>query len=286
LNLHVNGSPKKVRDGLTVDVLLAALGALPKCTAAHAVGDTAAQVLSRDIVDSFVALRKYLRELGGCIEFVDPNLANNTGLVSRLLDWEKSWDIGRRYLMNKGMSEAICHLVAEIKRSPEIGPTLARMCEGREVELFMVLPRIMWLCFLHTPTPLVELFKVPLPHHFAEPHVINASGDWPSDPELASLRSKYNVAVSALSATLCEQGMVSTSRSVLMQRSVKGQDSLGVERIYATMAPARIAEIEDFMRELEVRSLELQRCRPRDSNELSAVLVGCMVRCLKENAAF
>jgi len=280
LNLHTKGD-QKVRDDLSFDVLMAALCALPKCKAAHARGETAAQVLSRDVIDSFVALRKYLGELGGCMEFVDPNLANNAGLVSRLLDWEKSWGVGRRYLMNKRMSEAICHLVAEINKSQEISPALASMCEEHHVELFMVLPRIIWLCFLETPAPLVEIFKALLTHYFAESHVSNALDYWTSDPGLASLRDKYSIVVSALSASLHEEGMVTSPRGVLIKRAVKGRDSFEAESIYAAMGPARIAEIEDFMRELEVRSIELQRSQPRDSNEFSEVLIRCMVRCLK-----
>lgn len=281
LNLHTNGS-QKVQDDLTLDVLLAAIGTLPqRCKVAHARGETAAQVLSRDVIDSFVALRKYLGEIGSCMEFVDPNLANNAGLVSKLMDWEKSWVIGRRYLMNKRMLEAICHLVAEIKKSREIAPALASMCEEHHVELFMVLPRIIWLCFLENPAPLVEIFNSLLPHYFAESHVNNALDCGPSASGLATLRNKYSIAVDTLSATHHGEGMVSSPRGVLIKRAVKGRDSSEVESVYAAMAPAQIAEIEDFMRELEVRSIELQRSQPQESNEFSEVLIRCMVCSLK-----
>eukprot|EP00930_Biecheleria_cincta_P071047 TRINITY_DN58602_c0_g1_i1.p1 TRINITY_DN58602_c0_g1~~TRINITY_DN58602_c0_g1_i1.p1 ORF type:complete len:584 (+),score=90.63 TRINITY_DN58602_c0_g1_i1:117-1868(+) len=280
LNLHTNDD-QKVRDDLSLDVLLAALGALPKCKAAHARSETPAEVLSRDVIDSFVALRKYLGEIGGCMEFVDPNLANNAALVSRLLDWEKSWGVGRRYLMKEGMLEAICHIVAEIKKSQEIALALASMCEEHHVELFMALPRIMWLCFLENPARLVEIFKSLVPHYFLETTVSNALDYWPSNPELSSLRDKYRIAFSALSASTCKQRMVTSPRVVLIKRAVRGRDCSGVESIYATVAPARISEIEDFMRELEVRSIELQRSQPRHSNEFNEVLIRCMVRCLK-----
>ena len=44
--------------------------------------------LPEDVVGSFEAMRRYLREVKKCLERVDPHLCNNVGLVARLVDWE------------------------------------------------------------------------------------------------------------------------------------------------------------------------------------------------------
>eukprot|EP00435_Cladocopium_sp_Y103_P003446 s4768_g1.t1 len=61
----------------------------------------AARTLCGDVVESFVAMRLYLREIGKCLERVDPHLCNNAGLVTRLVDWEESWEVGARYVQNE-----------------------------------------------------------------------------------------------------------------------------------------------------------------------------------------
>ena len=66
------------------------------------------------MVGSFDAMRSYLREVERCLERVDPHLCNNAGLVSRLVDWEESWEVGTRHVQNERLLDAICDLVAEI----------------------------------------------------------------------------------------------------------------------------------------------------------------------------
>eukprot|EP00913_Durusdinium_trenchii_P024944 g23412.t1 len=71
----------------------------------------AARILAKDVLDSFTAMREYLREVGRCLERVDPHLCNNVGLVARLVDWEESWEVGTRYVQQEKMLTAEPRLV-------------------------------------------------------------------------------------------------------------------------------------------------------------------------------
>lgn len=98
---------RKGRDDLRVDVLREANLAIIQCNASGSVGNeagnllTATKILATDVVDSFEAMRVYLREVANQLERVDPHLGNNAGLVARLVDWEESWEIGTAYLQQK-----------------------------------------------------------------------------------------------------------------------------------------------------------------------------------------
>ncbi|CAK9067126.1 unnamed protein product, partial [Durusdinium trenchii] len=97
---------RKGRDDLSAEVLFDAVRTIQRCDLAEKNGQStelsaAARTLCGDVVESFVAMRLYLREIGKCLERVDPHLCNNAGLVTRLVDWEESWEVGARYVQNE-----------------------------------------------------------------------------------------------------------------------------------------------------------------------------------------
>ncbi|CAE7732699.1 Kcnh5 [Symbiodinium sp. CCMP2592] len=71
-----------------------------------AVSRSAGVSMAVDVVGSFEAMRRYLREVKKCLERVDPHLCNNVGLVARLVDWEESWEIGSRYVRQTVLFDA------------------------------------------------------------------------------------------------------------------------------------------------------------------------------------
>jgi hypothetical protein len=156
-----------------VDVLDDATATLLRCDTAETGGESteflsAARILATDVSESFAALRDYLREVERCLERVDPHLCNNAGLVARLVDWEESWEVGARYVQHAPLLNAVCDLVAEIRFAQRLAPALTGMCEECDVELFLVLPRLIWLRFLAKPLHHTELLKSLLPHRFTE----------------------------------------------------------------------------------------------------------------------
>eukprot|EP00930_Biecheleria_cincta_P062291 TRINITY_DN47773_c0_g1_i1.p1 TRINITY_DN47773_c0_g1~~TRINITY_DN47773_c0_g1_i1.p1 ORF type:complete len:340 (+),score=60.10 TRINITY_DN47773_c0_g1_i1:201-1220(+) len=106
LDLEVNHH-RNICDDMTVDVLLRATSMLSRYDAVEKQGAsteylTAACILSKDVMESFMAMRQYLREVSSCLEHVDPHLRNNPGLVAALSSWEESCEIGARYFRHRG----------------------------------------------------------------------------------------------------------------------------------------------------------------------------------------
>jgi len=287
---------RKGRDDLGVDVLADACAALARCDAAELSGQNAeffgaARILATDVVESFAAMREYLREVEGCLDRVDPHFCNNVGLVARLVDWEESWEVGTRYVQQQKLLSAVCDLVAEIRAAQRLVPALAAMCEECDVELFLVLPRIVWLRFLRKPKAHWELLKSLLPHRFQEERDCEASEVHCVNDELDHFMAKFrrtrefletNTGIlSPLSDAACRNHEGTSAEDcsawgLLMKRVIVGTG----HDIFGGVLPAHrdeaIALVEEFMLDLERWSIELQRHCPEDWNQCSAVLVQCL----------
>jgi len=281
---------RKGRDDLSVDVFFDAVATLDRCDKAERDGESAekllaARLLATDIVESYAAMREYLREVEHCLERVDPHLCNNVRLVARLVEWEESWEMGTRYMQNETLLSAICDLVAAIRMAQRTAPTLVSMCEECDVEFFMVLPRIIWLRFLAKPSEHMELLKSFLPHRFiAGDDEKGVAQSW--EPELKAFIDSFQVTRSVLVASNALEQAVKTSPAaeeqavwdLLMKRVVHGsgreKDAFNCEGL----GPEGETAIEDLMRHLERWSMDLQRHCPEDWNQFSAILVQCLTR--------
>jgi len=306
---------RKGRDDLRADVLNVSVATLQRCNAAEARGQAsdahqAARILATDVVESFAAIRDYFCEVERCLERVDPHLGNNEGLVARLVDWEESWEVGARYIMDEGLLGAVCDLVQCIREAQTMAPEFTRMCEDCDVELFMVLPRLIWLRFLALPGTHAELLASLLPHRFglapedpASPNsaaaprstaaaaprasapmtlLSSSPGNSPAaskgsvgklDGELEAFKARFQQLAQQI-AGLGQPADTAQKGAVwqaLVRRAVAGSsDADG-----GLAEPARAA-MEELMRELETWSMELQRHCPEDWNQCSAVLLQCL----------
>jgi len=210
-----------------------------------------ARSLANEVVESYVALRKYLQEVGTCLECVDPHLCKNTGLVARLVDFEESWELGSLYVQQKNTLDALCECVSQVKRAQNLSPIFATQCENCEVEMFLVLPRIMWLTYLANPDEHSELMGSLLPKRFNRR----------ADVELASFKEKFRQLVESLSNGMLEKKPLT---EMLLMQAVAGPSS-------------QDTTLESFMLELERWSMELQRSNPKDWNQCSSTIVQCMI---------
>jgi hypothetical protein len=214
-------------------------------------------------------MRKYFRDVASCLERVDPHLCNNAGLVARVVDWEESWEVGSRYVQDERLLDALCDVVSEVRAAEQLVPAIASMCEDCDVELFLVLPRIIWLRFLAEPAQQLALVRSLLPHRFNEP---NENQPW--DRELAEFLNKFKYVQSLMGQNLA------SSWAVLVKRVVLGSGPQDIEEVYRGMVPQlrQIVEptVEDLMRQLEAHSIELQRHCAEDWNQCSAILVQCL----------
>jgi hypothetical protein len=269
---------RKGRDDLRVEVLLHANMRLRECSAMGAYSQDAdimhaAKILSTDVVESFNAMRHYLREVGNCLERVDPHLGNNSGLVTRLVDWEESWEVGTAYLQQQRVLQALCDAVAEIRKVQTIAPKLADMFDECDVELFLVLPRLIWIRFLANQQKQIPLLVRLLPHRFT-----NATSSSPSlGPELQAFYEKYCLVERSLADSQVDRAV--DSRALLASRVVNGADGNTDDLFSSVRGSDRAnvqAKVEVLMHDLEAWSIELQRHCPEDWNQYSAVLVHCL----------
>lgn len=245
-------------------------------------GQEAALVLANDVDASYSALRAYIRKVGTCIEHVDPHLCNNVGLVARLVDYEETWTIAARYLCKTSTLDAVCDVFAEVRAAEKLAPELSAMIEDCDVELFMVLPRLVVLCYLADPEAArAELVRTLLPHRFGPAGGAQfadaQAGPERADPELQALHARYldvmrqwgSGAAAPAPAAPCGRG---AAWEGLVRQAVLGAEGAG--------ARAPRAEVQRAIRELllgiETCSMELQRHCPEDWNQCSAVLVHCL----------
>jgi len=279
---------RKGRDDLSADILLDAVKTLASCDEAERNGENtellaAARILSKDVVDAFLAMRKYLQEIGKCLERVDPHLCNNAGLVARLVDWEESWEVGARYVQNAPLLHGLCDLVAEVRLAQRIAPPLKSMCEECDVELFMVLPRIIWLRGLAKPAAQLGVFKSLLPHRFMDSSDrAQEDARWTCDAELQDFVDMFNSMNALLMGNWRSAARVSERAAweILMKRVVMGSNGEDKEDTYGVLSSnIRVqaeATVEDFMNKLEGWSMELQRHCAEDWNQLSAMIISCL----------
>jgi len=271
----VSNHRRKGRDDLKADILKAAVEVTRKfgtastsSGGAHKGAFIAAQFLAGDVVKSFEALRLYLREVEGQLECIDPHLCNNAGLVERLVDWEESWEVGNRYLTNHSCLTTLCDLIDSTQRLQAVEPKLTAMCEDCDVELFLVLPRLLLLRSLLFPDH-QELLRSLLPHRFQ-----------PS----SSSSAKPGVELVEFAASFSRVRQVAAAHHAVANTAA-GAWEFFARSALGTPGEAAPGAVEVFMRELEKWSVEVQRYCAEDWNQCCSVLVHCLsnsVRAQKE----
>jgi len=260
---------RKGRDDLKADILEAAMRAKAERKDNGDDKDTfdAAGLLADDVLKSFEALRVYLRQVEQCLECIDPHLCNNSGLVDRLVDWEESWEIGNRYLKSEGTLDTLCDLVDSIQRLQALEPTLGSMCEDCDVQLFLVLPRLLVLRYLVVPEQQTDLLQSLLPHRF--------------QPASESCPAQAGVELAELASSFAQTRQAATDQHEVVDNSAStwhffARSALG------TPGEAAPGAMEAFMRELESWSVEVQRYCADDWNQCCAVLVQCLSNSVRE----
>merc|ERR1711920_803477 len=77
--------------------------------------------------------------------------------------------MGKRFLMRSVQSDALCSIVDMIQEIHAEEPRLAKLCEQCDAEWFLILPRLVWMCFLKAPISCSPLLASLLPHRFSRP---------------------------------------------------------------------------------------------------------------------
>jgi len=260
----------KGRDDLGYDILESAYRVMKRCNRSRKASGRsqaaldAAWVLAVEVIESYEAMRNYLCQVGTCIERVDPHLCNNIGLVARLVDWETSWEVGARYVREASLLDAVCDVVSEIKGAQGLVPVLMQMCEDCDVELFLVLPRMVLILFVADPAGArAVLLESLLPHRFDKGRQMHQ--------ELDELVHRSEEALTSLSAAVGRDA----AWQLVVKRAVAGD--FQAQDLYMQCPQDAQILMEGLMRDIERWSLELQRHCPQDWNQCSAVLVQCLM---------
>lgn len=269
----VSNHRRKGRDDLTADILTAAVRVTRKFGSASTSNGgankgafVAAQFLAGDVVKSFEALRLYLREVEGQLECIDPHLCNNAGLVERLVDWEESWEVGNRYLTNEKSLNTLCDLVDSTQQLQAVEPKLTAMCEDCDVELFLVLPRLLILRSMLFPEH-QELLQSLLPHRF--------------QPSSSSSSATPGVELAEFASSLTRTRQAAAAQHAVADTGA-GAWEFFARSALGTPGEAVPGAVEGFMRELEKWSVEVQRHCAEDWNQCCAVLVHCLSNSVRE----
>jgi len=306
---------RKGRDAFDAEVLESAIATLRVCEADEAASPKAAEErsvaasLAVDVIKSFDAMREYLSEVKTVITRVDPHLRNNPGLVARLVGFEEKWEIGA-LLFNPDVMDEVCSLVVEVRSAARALPAFAEMLQNCDVELFLCLPRLIWLRYLagaarkrrETDSSSAKTRRgrdrgraktMPTGGTFGANFTGCSDGSGlvramlqqrfdsaVFSDGLDALTDKFEKARCCIHQALCEsEDQELATRFVFLQRAAAGSGDETSDDHYAQslergpLRRAAITAVEELMHDLEAYSMELQRHCPQDWNQCAAVLV-------------
>eukprot|EP00931_Biecheleriopsis_adriatica_P039487 TRINITY_DN22580_c0_g1_i4.p1 TRINITY_DN22580_c0_g1~~TRINITY_DN22580_c0_g1_i4.p1 ORF type:complete len:493 (+),score=134.91 TRINITY_DN22580_c0_g1_i4:96-1574(+) len=249
--------------------------------ALHAQGATRTliRLIAGGVADAFDRMQEYLQRVEPRLAHLDPELARNTCLSEQLLNFEQSWDMGERYLANAGSFRSLCAMVARLEAFREESEALAEMMEENGPELFMVLPRLVWLSALLPAGDGRHVLEEMLP----EADFTHLEELWSAVS--AKLHRWFRPSPGAEEEEL--QGVfvlfavagVGGAQEVLeLLQEEAASDNHG-----DISAGEVIHTMEEMLREMESWSMQLQRRNPTEWNSLSAVLLGSLQGAASEN---
>ena len=269
--LNVAANLQRKSDELSVDILENSTALLRMCELDPESPLQAVQVLAQEVVQSFEEVRQCLRDLQ--LEDLNPQLCHNEELVKSLVQWEDAWITGARYVQTRPVLGALCKLVPVLLRAMQSSPRFEQMCQNFEAELFLVLPRIVWLTYFEHPECLMGLISNLLPHRFvqvpayselprrarmrrqrSEPALGEAEPDLAvnADASLRSIQLKFNAL-----KMLLEGGVQEVKGRFERERAI--WDMLLAAAVGTKEDQPAASRLDELMRQLESWSMELQR---------------------------
>jgi len=129
----------KGKDDLSVDILIAAEGISKTITDNKS---RAVRKLANRIRETFMKLRKVFRNYAGSVELVDPELRNNQELVDVLVEFEKTWDKGKSYLVDPALSKMVISFSEHVEGLIEKYQEVKNKIESMDAEIFLIIPSL------------------------------------------------------------------------------------------------------------------------------------------------
>ena len=132
----------KGRDDLSVEILLSAQGLMRRISPDQS---RAVRALAEKVRNSFLNVRSLLRKYEQNIEIVDPQLKNNTELVDALVEYESSWEKGKKWFVNGKKCSQLIHFSQIIEATSEKYKEFAEQIECRDADIFVSIPALLLL---------------------------------------------------------------------------------------------------------------------------------------------
>jgi hypothetical protein len=232
-------------------------------------------------------IKNYLHEFSDCLHHVHPELQKNPTLVKCLEALEMAWEQCHRYIEDKNVRLALDYMQCDVELVQRMLPHFMCICQDSDPEFFLTLPRIMWLSFLRCPeasSHVEPLLQSLVPHVFIKGGASSTGLLSKESGHVRDLIERFQSNQTLLVDAHIDgtSPCVRTSAwKILVGRAVMGSckdDSRFCDRLEPSRQKECAASVESLMLELERWSMELQRHRPMDWNEL----VGMLVQCLNE----
>ena len=127
----------KGRDDLGLEVLLAAEDVSRRVSDYKS---KAVRKLAVHIKAAFMSLRTVFRKYSENLDAVDPQLKNNQDLVDALVEFEKSWEKGKTYLLNPGVLQMLINFSQFIEGLAEKYHEIKEKLEFMDADIFLLIP--------------------------------------------------------------------------------------------------------------------------------------------------
>jgi len=191
---------------------------------------------------------------------------SSAGLVEALSSWESSWELAVTYVVDESRRFALSSLVDCIRGALAVSQDLAALCDDCDPEMFLVLPRIVWFCFLERQSEVAPLLAPLLTRCDAK--------------ELRALQREFRPSKAMLAGASAEgEGeCTSAAPAVCQDRALVNAAVVGPGGDLTDLGlPEHLEEvIRAFLRTAEGWSLELQRHHAWGWNHLCAVILWCL----------
>jgi len=130
------------RDDLSYEIMRAADRMLKEVSSCES---ESIRKLAKNVKATFESLRELLRKYNENIEVVDPQLRNNQELVNELVKYEKSWEKGKIYFLDRKRCNQLIYFSNVLEGLSEKYETFKDQLDSYEAEVFVIIPMIMVL---------------------------------------------------------------------------------------------------------------------------------------------
>ncbi len=247
----VANSEGKGRDDLKIQIVESAEGILRRISPDQSM---AVRKLAEEIRTSFAKFRQLMRKYEENIEVVDPQLKNNPELVKVLVEYEKSWEKGKRYFLDERMCRQIIHFSQIIEATSEKYKQFEEEIECRDANIFMTIPCLVILKYLeHNDKDIAKTFL----------------------PNISNKEDEIGKLIEQLQMTFDETNLKNKSGFKfynMLEKLVLGIDFKEDEKVMYEEDKKQIDTINNKIKRL---SMELMRKKPQDwNNFMDALLSG------------